>query len=299
MTTLKKKRIGFIGLGSMGKPMAANIARANFPLTVYDVRPEPLAELEKLGAKVAKSAPEVGKESDTVVVMVADYKQIKEAVFPPDGALVSLKSGTTLIITSTIAPQHVEEVAKVASQSGVAVIDSPVSGGREKAEDGSLTLMVGGDEAVIRENEAVLKAMGKQIYHVGKVGQGQAVKLVNQILVCANIISVAEALVMAQKLGLDLPITVNVVSHSAGDSFVLRTMAPRMIARDFAPRSALNIFAKDSRIIMETALALDVPLFVSSQSYQVYHLAEARGLGGQDVCALFKLFGELAGVKDS
>jgi 3-hydroxyisobutyrate dehydrogenase-like beta-hydroxyacid dehydrogenase len=297
MSQEKNKKIGFIGLGLMGKPMALNIAKANFPLMVYDVREEPLAELAKLGAKVAKSAKEVGRESDIVVVMVSSYSQVKEAAFPPEGALGGMRSGSTLIITSTILPREVEEVEKIAKQSGVVVIDSPVSGGTSRAEEGTLTFMVGGDEEAMRNSQDVLQAMGQHIYHVGKVGQGQAVKIINQILVSANIVSVAEAMVMAKKLGLNLHKLVDIISNSGGDSSVFRKMAPQMIAGDFTTKAAVNLFTKDTGIIMKTGLELEVPLPISSISYQVWRMAEARGLGQQDASVLVKVLGEIAGVK--
>jgi len=297
MGQVKNKKIGFIGLGLMGKPMALNIAKANFPLAVYDIREEPLAELAKLGAKVAKSAKELGRENDIIVVMVSNYPQVKEAVLPPEGVLGGMQSGSTLIITSTLLPREVGEVEKIAKQSGVVVIDSPVSGGTSRAEEGTLTFMTGGDEDTVRNIEDVLKAMGQHIYHVGKVGQGQAAKMINQILVSANIISVAEAMVMAKKLGLDLPKLVDIISNSGGNSSVFRIMAPQMIAGDFTARAAVNLLTKDTGIIMKTGLELEVPLPISSVSYQVWKMAEARGLSQQDASAVVKLLGEIAGVK--
>ncbi len=299
MSHIKDKKIGFIGLGSMGKPMAINIAKAKFPITVHDIREEPLAEMKKLGAKIAKSAEEVGRESDTVVVMVLTYPQVKEVVLPPAGVLSGMRSGSTLIITSTISPLDVAEVEKVARQSGVAVIDSPVSGGRIGAEDGTLALMVGADQKVFEDNEEVLKAMGKNIYHVGKVGQGETVKMINQILVAAHQIATAEALVMAKKLGVDLQVLVDVISNSVGDSRIWRLLAPRMIVGDFEAKGAINTMSKDTRLIMDTGVALGVPLLCTSLTYQIFQWAESRGLGKQDITSLITMFEEYAGVKVS
>ncbi|MBL7126006.1 MAG: NAD(P)-dependent oxidoreductase [Dehalococcoidales bacterium] len=293
---MNKKKVGFIGLGTMGKAMATNIARAGFPLTVFDVLKEPLAVMEKLGARVAKSAREVGEESDTVVVMVRDYQQVKDSLFPPDGALGGMRKGTTLIITSTITPQEVVEVENVAYQHGVSVIDSPVSGGRTKAEDASLALMVGGDDAVVKENDDILKAMGSNVFHVGKVGQGQAMKIVNQILVSANIVSVAEAMVMAEKLGINLQTMYDVITRSAGTSEVLQRMGPQMLARDFAPRATVDILIKDTGIIMDSARALEIPLPVFGTVYQIYRMARARGFGPKDATSVFQLLEEFAGL---
>jgi len=293
---MKKKKVGFIGLGTMGKAMATNIARAGFPLTVFDVLKEPLSRMEKLGVRIAKSTRDLGKESDTIVVMVRDYQQVKDSVFPPDGALEGMRKDTTLIITSTITPQEVVEVENVAYQHGVSVIDSPVSGGRIKAEDASLALMVGGDDAVIKENESILKAMGNNVFHVGKVGQGQAMKIVNQILVSANIVSVAEAMVMAEKLGINLQTMYDVITRSAGTSEVLQQMGPQMLARDFTPRATVDILIKDTGIIMDTVRALEIPLPVSSTVYQIYRMARARGLGPKDATSVFQLLEEFAGL---
>ena len=293
---MKTRKVGFIGLGSMGKAMATNIARAGYPLTVFDIRKEPLAEMEKLGARVARSAREVGEESDTVIVMVLDFQQVKNAILPPDGALGGMRKGATLIITSTITPQDVTEMESIAREHGISVIDSPVSGGRLRAEDASLALMVGGEEAVVKENEDILKAMGSNVFHVGKVGQGQAMKMVNQILVSANIVSVAEAMVMAEKLGINLQTVYDVITKSSGSSEVLQRMGPSMIARDFVPKVTVDILIKDTGIIMDTVRALEIPLPVSSTVYQVYRMARGRGLGQKDAISVFQLLEEFAGL---
>lgn len=293
-----KKRIGFIGLGVMGKAMATRIARDGYPLIVFDVQKEPLAEMEKIGARVAGSAGEIGKESDAVIVMVRDYKQVKDVVFPPGGALSGMRKGTTLIIMSTITPQDVIEVESAARECGVSVIDSPVSGGRVRAENASLALMVGGNDDVVKDNEAILKTMGSNVFYVGKVGQGQAMKIINQILVSTNIASVAEAMVMAEKLGIDLQTVYDVITRSAGTSEVLQLMGPAMISRDFTPRATVDIFVKDTGIIMDTSRALDIPLPVFSAVYQLYRMARGHGLGSKDVTSVIQLLEEFAGIQD-
>ena len=299
MTQVKGKRIGFIGLGSMGKAMATNISKAGFSLTVYDIRKEPLAEMEKIGVKVAKSAKELGQQCDTIVVMVLNYPQIKEVVFPPGGVLGGMKNGSTLIVTSTISPLEIMEVEKMASQQGVTVVDSAVSGGHERAVEGTLVLMVGAGEKAFKENKPLLKAMGKHIYYTGGVGKGQTVKMINQLLVGAYQVAAAEALVMAKKLGMDLKVLHEIISNSVGDSAVWRMFGPRMIARDFEPRGAINTMSKDMRSIMQTAVDLSTPIFISSIPYQVFEMAESRGLGGKDVAAIITIFEEYAGIKMS
>ncbi len=295
MQGMADKKVGFVGLGTMGKRMAANILKAGFPLTVYDVRPEPVTELERMGARAARDVLEIGEASDAVVVMVLNYPQVQKVTLPPQGLLGSMKQGTTLIVTSTVTPQHIVELAQTAARQGVGVIDAPVSGGHAAAA-GSLSLMAGGQEEVVKKHWDILAAMGRNVFHVGKVGEGQAVKIVNQILVSANIASLAEALVIAKKLGLDPDAVLNVISKSAGDSFVLRSIGPQMAAGDFEPRATVDILCKDTQNIMDTALALDMPLLISGLNYQIYHMARARGLGQKDVAALVQLFEELAGL---
>jgi 3-hydroxyisobutyrate dehydrogenase-like beta-hydroxyacid dehydrogenase len=228
--------------------------------------------------------------------MVLDFQQVKNAILPPDGALGGMRKGATLIFTSTITPQDVTEMESIAREHGISVIDSPVSGGRLRAEDASLALMVGGEEAVVKENEDILKAMGSNVFHVGKVGQGQAMKVINQIMVSANIVSVAEAMVMAEKLGINLQTVYDVITKSSGTSEVLQRMGPSMIARDFVPKVTVDILIKDTGIIMDTVRALEIPLPVSSTVYQVYRMARGRGLGQKDAISVFQLLEEFAGL---
>ena len=293
------KSIGFIGLGSMGKPMAINILKAGFSLTVYDIRKEPLTEMKKLGAKIAGSVKELGEASDTVVVMVLNYPQVKQVVAPPDGLLGGMRRGSTIIVTGTISPLEIIEVDGMVSQHGVKVIDSPVSGGRERAAEGTLVLMVGAEEKVFKENEPLLKAMGKHVYYTGGVGKGQTVKMINQLLVGAYQVATAEALVMAKKLGMDLKVLHEIISNSLGDSPVWRMFGPRMIARDFEPRGAINTMSKDMRSIIQTALDINTPVFISCIPYHVFEMAESCGLGGKDGAAIITIFEEYAGIKMS
>ena len=299
MTQAEGKKIGFVGLGSMGKPMATNISKAGFSLTVYDIRKEPLAEMEKIGVKVARSAKELGQQCDTIVVMVLNYPQIKQILTPPEGLLGEMRRGSTLIVTSTISPLEIMEVEKMASQQGVTVVDSAVSGGHERAVEGTLVLMVGAGEKAFKENEPLLKAMGKHIYYTGSVGKGQTAKMINQLLVGAYQVAAAEALVLAKKLGMDLKVLHEIISNSLGDSAIWRMFGSRMINRDFEPKGAINTMSKDMRSIMQTAVDLSTPIFISSIPYQVFEMAESRGLGGKDVAAIITIFEEYAGIKMS
>jgi 2-hydroxy-3-oxopropionate reductase len=297
MKKIKNKKIGFIGLGRMGKPMATNILKAGFPLIVYDVRRGPLLEIEKLGAQVAESAKQLGEESDTVVVAVFNYEQIKEVVFASEGALGGMKNNSSLIIMSTISPLDAKEAGELAKERGITTLDAPVSGGVPGAETGTLTIMVGGDAQVLRDNEDVLKAMGQNIRHVGGLGMGEAAKMIVQILVEANIVATAEAMVMAEKLGLNLEDMFEIVTKSVGDSEVFRRWAPRIITRDFSPVGCVDIAVKDTSMIVNTAMNLGILLPVSTAAYQMFRIAQSRGFGHLHHASLIKLYEEFGGVK--
>jgi 2-hydroxy-3-oxopropionate reductase len=297
MNHIKNKEIGFIGLGSMGKALATNLIKEKFSLTVYDLREEPLIEMERLGARVAKNIKEVAQKSDVVIVMVLNYPQIKQVTFPPEGILSEMQRGSTLIVLSTISPLEIKEVDELAQQYGVSVIDSPVSGGQERAVDGSLVLMVGAEEQVFNDNKNILEAMGQYVYYTGRVGNGQTVKMVNQLLCGVHQIATAEALTLARKLGIDLDLLHKIICNSSGDSVIWRQFGSRMIARDFVPKGSVNTMTKDSRSVVETAIKLGVPIYISSIPYQIFRLAEARGLGSKDIASIITIFEEYAEIK--
>jgi len=198
---------------------------------------------------------------------------------------------------STISPLEVAEVEKVARERGVAVIDSPVSGGREGAIKASLTLMVGAEEKVFKDHKDILTAVGKHIYYTGVVGTGQTVKMINQLLVGVHQVAAAEALILAKKLGMDLNVLHEIISNSLGDSAVWRMFGPRMIARDFEPRGAVNTMTKDSRAVVQTAVEMGTPILLSSIPYQIFRLAESRGLGEKDLASIITIFEEYAEIR--
>jgi len=294
MKKLNNKAVGFIGLGRMGKHMAANLLKAGFSLVVYDIREEPLAEIEKLGARIANSTIELGQESDLVIVMVTDYDQVKKAVLAPEGALKGMKRGSTLIIMSTISPIDVKEIGKWAKEQGITILDAPISGLISEAESGKLTIMVGGSAAALRNNKNVLSAMGKNIYHVGKFGMGETVKMINQIMAMVNTVGVMEAMVIAEKLEVNLETLYEVVTHGSGDSRQFRNRAPKIIRGDFTAEGVIDILVKDTGIIVNTATELGIPLPVSIAAYHIFRMAQSRGLGKLHPAALIKLYEHFA-----
>ena len=299
MSKSDKKVVGFIGLGRMGKPMANNILKSGYPLIVFDTRKEPLVELGKLGAKVATTANELGQESDVLVVMVVNYEQIKEVVFSPAGALNGMKKGSTLIIMSTISPADAKESGERAGEKGVNTLDAAVSGGIRRAESGTLTLIVGGATETVNDNKSILKAMGQDIYHVGEVGSGELVKMINQLLGQIGTVAVAEAMVMAEKLGMNWETLYEVIIKSTGDSWAFRDRVPKIIRRDFTAEGTIDILAMDSEIVVNTAMGLGIPLPLATTANHLLKMAQSRGLGQLHGAALIKLYEEFSQIERS
>lgn len=292
MRKSEKKVVGFIGLGRMGKPMATNILKAGYPLIVFDTNKEPLVEMSELGAQVATSTNHLGRDSDVVIAMVINYEQIKEVLFSREGALNGMKKGSTLIIMSTISPLDAKEVGEKAREKSIIVLDSPVSGGIQAAKAGTLNLIVGGATEVVNDNEDILKAMGQKINHVGDFGTGELVKMINQLMAIAGTVATAEAAVMAEKLGVNLETLYDVVTNSSGDCWAFRNRVPKIIKRDFTAEGNIEILIKDSGIVVNTAMALGIPLPVSTAANQILKTAGSRGLSQLHPAALINLYEE-------
>jgi len=221
------RRVGFIGLGNMGRPMALNLARAGFELTVYDVRDAPLRELAAAGAQVARSTREVGERSEVVETVVVDDAQV-EAVFlgsgHGDGALAGARPGTILVIHSTVSPLVCRKVAEAARERGVHVLDAAVSGAEERSAAGTLTLMVGGEASAVETCRPLFEVIGERIFHVGGVGQGLAAKLCNNLMLLANMQILEETLRLAAAAGVDERTMVEIASVSTADSWAVRNV---------------------------------------------------------------------------
>ncbi len=290
------KQIGIIGLGAMGFHMAKNILKAGYRLSVYDIRPEAVDRLARLGAQKADCPREVGASADIVFLMVQNYKQCEDCLLGTTGLLTGLTGGT-LIVTSTIAPDEVKKVAAYCGDKGVEVLDSPVSGGTKGAADGSLTLMIGGKDEVYEECLPVLKCLGSNLVKVGyEVGQGQAMKAVNQLLFGVHMVAMAEAMVLGAKCGLDPVVLYRVIKNSAGNSRVFENRAPSVINRDFSVRSTLGIQFKDTDIAVRTADSVKAPVFLATVVRELYKIADAKGVTIEDSSAIIKLYEDLANV---
>ncbi len=250
------EKIGFVGLGEMGKPMAKNLARKGYSLTVYDVRPEPVEELKALGAVAAKSLKDMAKASNFIITMVRDVPQTEAVIFGKEGIWEGLKEGSTIIITSTLDPFFCRSLETKAKEKKVGVLDACVSGAKPKAEAGTLTLMVGGDDALYKKCLPILEAMGKEIYFMGGVGAGQITKLANNMMLHINMAGATEALALAICGGIKKELFLDVVKKSTGNSWIVENWElvaqKKRELRDGMPDATF----KNSVNLMDSALKL-------------------------------------------
>lgn len=296
---MAKKTIGFIGLGAMGNHMAKNLIKAGYDLTVHDLNPQPVKELVSSGVKEAKSCAEAAKGVQVVITMLPADDEVKTVCLGPGGVLEGAKPGTVLIDMSSIAPHTSKQVAAEAQKKGVKFLDAPVSGGTTGAEKATLTIMVGGDKGLLDEHMEILQIMGKTIYHVGDVGMGETVKMVNQMLVGINLAGIVEALVMGTKLGVAPEVLYKIIRASSGNSFMLDSRVPNFIfTGNFTqPGFAVDLLRKDLGLALESAKVSKIPLFMTAQAYQYFTRATAEGLGKKDMSVVIELLEKTVGVQ--
>ncbi|MGH3650375.1 MAG: NAD(P)-dependent oxidoreductase [Acidimicrobiia bacterium] len=285
-------RLGFIGLGIMGKGMAANLISAGHRVTLWNRTP---AKAEGLGGNVVESPTAVGPESDIVFVCVSDTPDVEEVVFGDYGVIHGMTEDDILVDHSTISPGATRQFAARAAELGVQWVDAPVSGGSEGAEKGTLAVMAGGAAEALERVRPYMEAYSTSIVHVGEeAGSGQMVKAVNQVLVVVNQLAASEALVLADAAGLDLERTLSAVEGGAAGSWMLSNRGPQMIERDW-PGFTIDLQQKDLRLVLETADELGVPLPGVAMVFQLYRSLQTRGLGGEGNHALVKALENLTG----
>jgi 3-hydroxyisobutyrate dehydrogenase len=291
------KRIGFIGLGLMGGGMSMNLLRAGFPLTVWNRTPSKMKPLLDSGAEGAGSPREVAERSDVVVDIVTDSPDVEEVLLGPEGVIHGARPGTVVVDMSTISPSVTRRIAEELGKKGVRMLDAPVSGGDVGAREGTLSIMVGGDEEVYEECLPVFQAMGRTITHVGGNGMGQTVKLVNQILVGMNMLGVAEALMFARKSGVDLEKCLAAVSGGAAGSWQLTNNGAKLLRGDLEPGFKVKDYIKDLRLIMEAAADAEMPLMGTSVVQQMFRSLDAEGLRQKGTQAVIRAVEKLAGSR--
>jgi 3-hydroxyisobutyrate dehydrogenase len=290
-------RIGFIGLGIMGKPMARNLLKAGFPLIVYSRRHSSIEELVADGATGARSPRAVAEGADVVITMVTDTPDVRDVLLGENGALAGFRTGGVIIDMSTISPSATREIATTAHTKGVEYLDAPVSGGEGGAIAGTLSIMVGGKEETFTACLPILQAMGKNIIHVGGVGAGQLTKLCNQIAVAVTNLAMSEALLFGAKAGIDLEKMHQAISGGAAGSWQLSNLGPRIFQRDFAPGFMVKLQQKDLRLVLQEADRLQLALPATSLVHSLFNALEAAGAGNEGTQALVKVLEKLAGVE--
>ena len=282
----------------MGTPMSINLLNAGHELMVYDVRVEAMTEPVRLGAKIARSPKEVAQASDFVVTSLPTTKALEEVVLGRDGVLEGAMRGCVLIDTSTVSPSSIKRMAHIAKEKGVEVLDAPVSGGVAGAKAATLTVMVGGDKGVFERCQEIFHAIGKNIYHVGDVGSGNAVKLTNNLMSLVNLAALSEGMVLGMKAGVDPETLHRVIGVSTGRSYALEVKLSNLISKGrFEAGFAIDLACKDLGLAVGLGRELGVPLFVTNVAQQVYELARARGMGRLDHTAVIKLLEEAAQVE--
>jgi 2-hydroxy-3-oxopropionate reductase len=290
-------RIGFIGLGIMGKPMARNLLKAGYILTVYSRGRNAVEALMADGATGTHSPQEVAERSDVVITMVTDTPDVHQVILGNKGVLEGIKAGGVIIDMSTISPTATVEIAEVVRARGVHFLDAPVSGGEGGAIAGTLSIMVGGDEEVFTACLPILQAMGKNIIYIGRNGMGQLTKLCNQIAVAVTNLAMSEALVFAAKAGADLEKVHRAISGGAAGSWQLSNLAPRVFQRDFAPGFMVKLQQKDLRLVLHEADRLRLALPATSLVHSLFNALETMGAGDEGTQALVKVLERLAGVE--
>jgi 3-hydroxyisobutyrate dehydrogenase-like beta-hydroxyacid dehydrogenase len=295
----KMDRVGFVGLGAMGEPMARRLLGADTELVVYDRATERVEALVDAGASGASSAQEAGEGAGALILMVATPDQAEEALFGTEGgadvgAASGMSPGSAVVVMSTIGPRAVRSLAERLAEGGLRLLDAPVSGGVARAEAGDLLIMAGGPTGLFEGLRPVLDAMGSTVAHCGEdAGDGQAVKLVNQLLCGVHIAAAAEALSFAGALGIDPRFAFETIRHGAANSFMLVDRGERMLEREFTPpKSALDIFVKDMGLVEEAAADHGFRAPLTGAVRRLYEMGSQRGLGGEDDSGVIRLFEE-------
>lgn len=290
------KKIGFIGLGIMGKPMSSNLLKAGYEVTVNDLNIQTVEELVKAGAK-AGTPMEMGETCDVIITMLPASQHVKQVVLGEHGILKTAAKGTVIIDMSSISPVISVEIANEAAKQGVDMMDAPVSGGEPKAIDGTLAIMVGGKESVFESVMDILHSVGTDVTLVGKNGSGVTAKLANQVIVNLNIAAMSEALVLAAKAGIDVEKMYQAIRGGLAGSAVLDAKVPLILDRNFVAGGRIDINLKDITNVMETAHEIGVPLPLSSQLLEIFHALKVDGKAGDDHGGIVQYYEKLANVE--
>jgi 3-hydroxyisobutyrate dehydrogenase len=287
-------RIGFIGVGTMGLPMAANLVKKGFAVTAFDMNPAAVKAATAVGAAAAASAAEAVAGADLVITMLPSSPHVESAFTGDGGVLMAARKGTLLVDMSTIDPAVTRRLAAAAAARGLRFVDAPVSGGVPRATDGTLAIMVGGAPADFEAARPALAALGANVIHVGEVGSGEVAKLCNNLIAGVAAVAVSEAFRIAEGFGVDPKVITEVISKSSGNTWVMEHMhpVPGLVARsastnEYRPGFMTDLMCKDVGLAVDAARGLRIPLFVAPAAQQVYRLASSHGLGRKDFTSVY------------
>jgi 2-hydroxy-3-oxopropionate reductase len=291
-------KIGFIGLGIMGKPMVKNLLKAGHEVVAYDIVMENMDDAAAAGAKTADSPKQVAEDCMTVITMLPNSPHVKDVVSGENGILDGSKPGMVLIDMSSIAPLAAREIAKTCADKGVKMIDAPVSGGEPKAIDGTLSIMVGGDKDVFDSvKEDILLKMGASAVHCGDIGAGNTTKLANQVIVALNIAALSEALTLARKVGVDPDLVFEAIKGGLAGSMVMNMKAPMILDGNFKPGFKIDLHIKDLENSLDTAHGVGAPLTLTAIVMEMMQNLRADGYGQDDHSALARFYAKLSGTE--
>ena len=288
-------KIGFIGLGIMGKPMAKNLMKAGHELVVYDVIAANVDNVVAAGAQAGASSKDVAEQCSFIITMLPNSPHVKTVVMGENGVLEGAQAGTVLVDMSSIAPLASQEIAAACGEKGVKMLDAPVSGG--EPIDGTLAIMVGGDKELFDQVKDVLAVMGSSVVYCGTIGAGNTTKLANQIIVAANIAACAEAFILAKKAGVDPAVVFEAIKGGLAGSTVMNAKVPMMLERDFNPGFKIDLHIKDLNNAIDTGHGVGSPLPLTAQVMEMMQWLRKEKCGQDDHSALAKYYEYLAGVK--
>lgn len=290
-------RVGFIGLGSMGGGMAGSLLAKEFAVRGNDVRAEAVAALVQQGATAARTPAEAAEGADLLIVVVVNADQAEAVLFGADGGADVLAEGATVMLCSTVAPDFARNVEARLQERGLHFLDAPISGGAARARAGTITIMASGSAAAFTGAEAAMAAMAEKIYRLGDcAGPASTVKMINQLLAGVHIAALAEAMALGTKAGADPNALFDVISNSAGSSWMFNNRVPHILAGDYTPLSALDIFVKDLGIVLDSGKRLRFPLPLAAAAHQLFLMGTAAGLGGEDDSGVVRVYEKITGI---
>ncbi|SFD44189.1 tartronate semialdehyde reductase [Lentibacillus persicus] len=289
-------KIGFIGLGIMGKPMSQNLIKAGYELIISSSNSETNKEMKDLGAEVADTYIEAAAKAEVIITMLPNSPEVKDVILSEGGLIYGARAGTTIIDMSSIAPIASQEIGEALREKGIGFIDAPVSGGEPKAIDGTVSVMAGGDKKTFEKCLPIMEAMAGSVVRTGDIGSGNSTKLANQIIVALNIAAVSEALTLTEKMGVDNDLVYNAIRGGLAGSNVLDAKAPKMLEGNFDPGFKVDLHLKDLNNVMETSTDIDVPLPLTASVRETLKALTADGNGEDDHAAIMRYYEKLANV---